>query len=304
MDKKTDDMRTSFQTTSERRLDRDSFPMKLWEKAKKYGIWNPAEIDFSQDAKDWQSLNDLEKEYMIRTVSQFQAGEEAVTLDLLPLIMAIAQEGRLEEEMFLTTFLWEEAKHVDGFNRYIDAVLGSSREDLHHWLLPAYQEIFYKHLPEALNKLKTDPNPVNMVRASVTYNMIVEGVLAETGYYSLYKMIEANNIMPGLLKFVGKLKQDESRHIAYGIYLISRLVAENGDEVWDAVQDQMNLMMEPSMRLIQESYDLYDVLPFGLNLDEFNAYAMGQFQKRFKRLEKARNQNLAELGVVAMEEVI
>ena len=129
-------MRTSFQTTSERRLDRDSFPMKLWEKAKKYGIWNPAEIDFSQDAKDWQSLNDLEKEYMIRTVSQFQAGEEAVTLDLLPLIMAIAQEGRLEEEMFLTTFLWEEAKHVDGFNLYIDAVLGSSREDLHQWLLP------------------------------------------------------------------------------------------------------------------------------------------------------------------------
>ncbi|MEZ4766638.1 MAG: hypothetical protein R3C26_26625 [Calditrichia bacterium] len=28
--------------------------------------------------------------------------------DLLPLMMVIAKEGRIEEEMFLTTFLWEE----------------------------------------------------------------------------------------------------------------------------------------------------------------------------------------------------
>lgn len=34
----------------------------------------------------------------------FQAGEESVTLDLLPLIQVIAGEGRIEEEMFLTSF--------------------------------------------------------------------------------------------------------------------------------------------------------------------------------------------------------
>ena len=297
-------MRTSFQTTSSRKLDRDSFPMKLWAKAKKYGIWNPADIDFSQDAKDWKELNELEQEYLIRTISQFQAGEEAVTLDLLPLIMAIAKEGRLEEEIFLTSFLWEEAKHLDGFNRFITTVFGESCGDLHHWLMPAYKDIFYNHLPNVLDKLTIDASPINMARASVTYNMIIEGVLAETGYYSLYRMIEANDIMPGLLKFVGKLKQDESRHIAYGIYLISRIVAENGDDVWEAVQDQMNIMMVPTMQLIKESYDLYEVLPFGLDMEEFNTYAMGQFQKRMARLEKARNQNLVELSAVAMEEVI
>jgi ribonucleoside-diphosphate reductase beta chain len=32
--------------------------------------------------------------------------------------MVIAQEGRLEEEMFLTSFLWEEAKHVEFFSRF------------------------------------------------------------------------------------------------------------------------------------------------------------------------------------------
>ena len=298
-------MHTSFQTTSERRLDRNSFPMKLWEKAKIYGIWNPNDIDFTQDIEDWKNLTDLEQEYLVRNVAVFQAGEEAVTLDLLPLIMAIAKEGRLEEEMFLTSFLWEEAKHVDGFNRYITTVFGEQYSgDLSHFMVESYKEIFYLILPEAMDRLTHDPSPINMARASVTYNMIIEGVLAETGYYSFHQMLSANNIMPGLMEFVGKLKQDESRHIAYGLYLISRLVAENGDEVWDAVQDQMNMLMIPTMKLIEEGYKLYEVLPFNLDIDEFNVYAMGQFQKRLSRLEKARNQSIAELGKVAMEEVL
>ncbi|PJF28628.1 MAG: ribonucleotide-diphosphate reductase, partial [Phototrophicales bacterium] len=35
--------RTTFATTT-RGLDRNSPPMKLFEKAKKYGIWNPSDI--------------------------------------------------------------------------------------------------------------------------------------------------------------------------------------------------------------------------------------------------------------------
>ncbi|MFK7982220.1 MAG: ribonucleotide-diphosphate reductase subunit beta, partial [Saprospiraceae bacterium] len=101
-------MRTSFKTVA-KGLDFDSFPMKLWAKAKKYGIWDPAAIDFTQDKKDWDNLNHSEQLFIARVVTQFQAGEEAVTLDLLPLIMAVAKEGRIEEEMYLTSFLWEEA---------------------------------------------------------------------------------------------------------------------------------------------------------------------------------------------------
>ena len=40
------------------------------------------------------------KERLLPLILGFQAGEEAVTLDLLPLIMTMAREGRLEEEMF------------------------------------------------------------------------------------------------------------------------------------------------------------------------------------------------------------
>jgi ribonucleoside-diphosphate reductase beta chain len=39
---------TSFVTLT-RGLRRDSLPMRLYEKAKRYGIWNPSDIDFSKD---------------------------------------------------------------------------------------------------------------------------------------------------------------------------------------------------------------------------------------------------------------
>jgi len=295
-------MRTSYQTTNGKGLDRNSLPMRLWEKAKKYGIWNPSDIDFSQDVIDFKNLTQQESDFIILAVSQFQAGEEAVTLDLLPLIMAVAKEGRLEEEMFLTSFLWEESKHVDGFNRWISEVTPYGGKDIESNHVPSYQLILNQILPQTLQALVTDPSPVNQVKASTTYNMIVEGVLAETGYYGLYKVVDSHQIFPGLKTFVGKLKQDESRHIAYGIYLISRLVSEHGDDVWNAFQEQMNMLLMPSMKLVEETYGNHDVIPFGIDLNDLMNYAMGQFQKRLARIEKARNQSLAEINA-DLEEV-
>lgn len=294
-------MRTTYQTTNGKGLDRNSLPMRLWHKAKKYGIWNPSDIDFSQDVIDFKNLSEKEREFIMLTVSQFQAGEEAVTLDLLPLIMAIAKEGRLEEEMFLTSFLWEEAKHVDGFNRWINEVTPFGAKEIESNHVPSYQLILNQILPQALQALVDDPSPVNQVKASTTYNMIVEGVLAETGYYGLYKIVDSHQIFPGLKTFVGKLKQDESRHIAYGIYLISRLVSEHGDEVWDAFQEQMNMLLMPSMKLVEETYGNHEVMPFGVDLNDILNYAMGQFQKRLARIEKARNQSLAEISADIVE---
>src|SRR5438094_10434480 len=92
--------------------------MRLFQKAKRLGTWDPQAIDFTHDRADWESFDDTERDFLLRTLTLFQAGEEGVTSDLLPLIMAVADEGRLEEEIYLTSFLWEEAKHVGSFCRW------------------------------------------------------------------------------------------------------------------------------------------------------------------------------------------
>ncbi len=209
-------MHTEFVTTT-RGLRRDLPPMRLFEKAKKFGIWNPSDLDLTQDTADWQTLAPDEKDVLLRLMSMFVAGEEAVTLDLLPLIQAIAQEGRLEEELFLTTFLWEEAKHVDFFHRVITEVTGAP-PDLGHYHTANYRAVFYEALPQALNALRHDPSPAAQVRASITYNVMVEGMLAETGYHTFFTVLEQRDILAGVREGIRHLKQDDSRHIAYGIY--------------------------------------------------------------------------------------
>ncbi|NDJ84283.1 MAG: R2-like ligand-binding oxidase, partial [Chloroflexi bacterium] len=184
-------MRDSYLTTTVG-LRRDIPPMRLFEKAKKFGVWNPSDIDFSQDIEDWKGMAEDEKDLVLRLTSLFQAGEEAVTLDLLPLVMVIAQEGRLEEELYLTTFLFEEAKHTDFFRRFLDEVAGTS-SDLSHYLTDNYRQIFYHALPNALQSLKEDASPLAQARASVTYNMIVEGMLAETGYHAYFTALAKND---------------------------------------------------------------------------------------------------------------
>ncbi len=284
---------TSFATTT-RGLNRDLPPMRLYEKAKKLGIWNPSDIDFSKDKQDWAGFTDEEKDLCLLLLSMFVAGEEAVTLDLLPLIQAIAQEGRLEEEMFLTTFLFEEAKHTDFFRRFMDEV-AEAGVDLSSYHGDNYHQLFYEALPSALNALRTDASPANQIAASVTYNMVVEGVLAETGYQAFFTMLERNDLMPGLRKGISLLKQDESRHIAYGVYLLSRLIAEHPQE-WDNLQMQMNMLLPSAIGVIGDAFARYKVVPFGLVEDDFVNYAMSQFSKRFERLEKAKGQSLDEIN--------
>ncbi len=246
----------TFATTSPRGLRHDILPMRLYHKAKRLGVWDPRSIDFSQDILDWQRCTDDEREALLLQTSLFQAGEESVTLDLLPLIMAIAREGHIEEEMFLTTFLWEEAKHTEFFRRFLDEV-ARERSDLDRFHSPSYRKLFYEELPQTMYALLEDRSPAAQVRASVTYNMIIEGVLAETGYYGYFNMLERNNIMPGLRQGIHLLKQDESRHIAYGVFLISRLVAQDKD-LWSVVEGRMSELLPLALGVVQETDTIED----------------------------------------------
>jgi len=114
---------TEFTTTT-RGLRRESPSMRLYEKAKRLGIWNPTDIDLTLDRAHWGTLTADEQDILLRLTAMFQAGEEAVTLDLLSLIMTIATEGRVEEELYLTAYLCVEAKHTDFFARFVGEVTG------------------------------------------------------------------------------------------------------------------------------------------------------------------------------------
>ncbi len=268
------------------------FPLRLYQKAKKLGIWNPADIDFSQDRKDWQQLNELEREVLLHLTTLFQGGEEAVTMDILPLMLCVARERRIEEELYLSTFLFEEAKHTEFFRLFLDEVCGE-QPDLSRFHDAAYNRVFSEALPAAMSVLLQDPSAQNQVRASATYNMIVEGVLAETGYQAYYSMLQRNDIMPGLRSGIARLKQDESRHIGYGLYFIARHIDED-PALKKVLFTTMDALFADAVAVIEAIFARYEVMPFGLQKDEFIDYARHQFTSRMERLERGRVGELPE----------
>lgn len=293
-----------FKSTTASGLDYNSFPMRLWQKAKQHGVWNPNDIDFSQDRVDWEEkLNDEQRAHLLQLVSLFQAGEEAVTLDLLPLIRTVAAEGRLEEEMFLTTFLWEEAKHVDLFQCMLRKAMPGDHGDLSQYFYPGYEKMFKQVLPTSLDRLLRDQSVEAQVEASVTYNMVIEGVQAETGYWLFHKMLNDNDLMPGVQEAVSYLKRDESRHIAYGVFFLSRLIVEHGDRAWNAFEKRMAELMplveEQNQQLMTHFEGGH---PFGVTLDMVQEYSDMQFRARLQRLEAARSQSLDDLHRIGSEQ--
>ena len=113
-------------------LNWDSLPLKLFAGGNAK-FWDPADIDFSRDREDWASLSDDERDFATRLCAEFIAGEEAVTEDIQPFILAMRAEGRLGDEMYLTQFAFEEAKHTQVFRLWLDA--GAEQE------LPILKEI-------------------------------------------------------------------------------------------------------------------------------------------------------------------
>ena len=286
--------RTSFKTARQG-LDARLVPMQLWQKAKKLGVWNPADIDFTVDLDDWNGLSDRKRDLLLRLTAQFQAGEESVTYDLLPLLQVMAEEGRIEDEMFLTSYLWEEAKHVEGFSRFLEEITGT-HGGLEHYYTDAYREIFFDTLPRTMARLRLDASPEAQAEAAVTYQMIVEGVLAETGYHAYYTVLERNDLLPGLRRLVASIQRDEARHIAYGVFLLSRLVAEHGEALWTHIEAKMNELIIPALQHIGQSLLPYgDDIPFGVTVDEFLDFGQAQFMKRYNRIEKARRQTVEEV---------
>lgn len=294
-----DGTRTGFGSLAQGGLNWQSLPLKLFMGGNQK-FWNPADIDFSQDARDWAGLG-WDEQFLVKTLcSLFIAGEEAVTEDIQPFMEAMSAEGRLGDQMYLTQFAFEEAKHTQAFRLWLDAI--GVTEDLHPYVEEnaGYQRIFYDELPKRLGALRTDHSPEAQVRASVTYNHIVEGTLALTGYYIWNKIITERAILPGMREIVRRIGDDERRHMAWGTFTCRRHVAAD-DRMWEVVQDQMQTMLEPALDVVKDPYERFPEKIAATNIlgdmDEVVMYAFNRGTRRLGTIESARGRDLAEIDV-------
>jgi ribonucleoside-diphosphate reductase beta chain len=229
---------------STRGINYDSIPWKLWEKSKKL-FWDPADLDFTKDAIDWQEMPETERTMVALSARGFMVGEEAVTLDIVPLLRCMSDLGRLEDTMYLSMFAMEEAKHTDMFRRWFDAV-GLDPSSLDDFVAARNEAmrgsdgrsrpgLFDGVLTRVMRRLDSDHSPEAILDATLVYNQLVEGVAAINGYRRWDETFRRLGKLPGLQAGLKLTQRDERRHIAYGTYLGRQILAEH-PELWEFVE--------------------------------------------------------------------
>lgn len=244
-------VKTGHDYTSARGIDYDSVPFRLWQKSKKL-FWDPADIDFEQDTVDWSSLPGEQQLMLAVSCRGFMLGEEAVTLDILPLLRAMSDEGRLEDTMYLAMFAMEEAKHIDFFRHWFDAVgfdttLGADNGGGYGGDGQVQFDPF-ESLQRVMRRLDNDRSPKRILDATLLYNHLIEAVFAIAGYRRFdqqFKLIGEDKL-PALREGLALIQRDERRHIAYGTYLSRRTIAENPG-IWEWVEQRWERMAGPLM---------------------------------------------------------
>jgi ribonucleoside-diphosphate reductase beta chain len=190
----------------------------LWERQN----WKSTELDFSVDREHWLATPAEAQENTIWSLGSFYVGEERVTADLAPFLLA-APSG--EVELFLSTQLVDEARHAAFFDRFGAEVMALSADDLRgrmreveSRLLSPWREVFDDGLRDVANRIKAKPDDLDLfVEGITTYHMVVEGFLAVTGQTLIRDYMLEHGLYPGFCEGFGLVERDEHRHVAFGV---------------------------------------------------------------------------------------
>jgi len=241
------------------RLDRDSFAQGYFENAV-YRHWDPYAIGgFEEDKAKMLEADFTEEEFdeLRITLARFGAGEEAVTEDLMPLALVLDD---INDQMFISSQIYEEAKHAQFFDRYWREVINPVAEQRGFEMkMPTDQSFFNDHYIElfdktenAMERLLEEDTPRTRAEAYCHYHLVVESVLAQTGYFGIQSVfsdkgsdeIALRDLPNGkaLVEGISKIRSDEGRHVGFGMQKVRECV-QSGEVSEDVVQDTLQDLM-------------------------------------------------------------
>lgn len=261
----------------DQRLDPDSFAGGYFRNAV-YRHWDPYD-DISDEllTQDREriiaaDMTETEFEALRASLAKFGAGEEAVTEDLAPLMLVLED---INEQMFLSSQIYEEAKHTQFFDRYWREVIDPAAEKRgwevtrptdDRYFNEDYEALFDK-TERAMHRLVEDESPEALARAFCHYHLAVESVLAQTGYWGLQASYSADGpenwniddeadqlILEGLIAGITRIRSDEGRHVGFGMQKVRHLVQEVGvDEA--VVQETLQELLPHIAGTVQTEFD-------------------------------------------------
>ncbi len=258
----------------------------LWERSN----WRAHELDFSVDREHWIATPSEAQRHTAWTLGSFYVGEERVTADLAPFLLA-APSGEIEA--FLATQLVDEARHAVFFDRFAAEVMAMSAADLRSRLreseskmLDAWRFLFDDSLRGVANRILASPDDLELfVEGIVTYHMVTEGVLAMTGQRSILQYMEEHSLYPGFRRGFSLVERDEHRHIAFGVRFL-RDACEERPEMREVVLRTLEHLLPRAAEVFAppEASSPREFTSYGYHSSQIYGFAYNALQRRMRAI--------------------
>ena len=209
-------------------------------------VWDAKQLDYAQDEADWQRMTETQRAGIATITVRFEAGEQEVTDELLPMLAAAHALGRFDWVMFLSTFMLEEARHSEFFTLWHARVAGllTPADKAAYWPLREHTvdplgrfkvgEPVYLGLPKYGGRLSAavqsgDETAIEgaFVQFATLYCAWVEGVLTMPSYEIVIDTTEQWDRLPTLRQGFRNILGDEGRHITFGTQACRILIEKN-----------------------------------------------------------------------------
>jgi ribonucleoside-diphosphate reductase beta chain len=260
-------------------------------------FWTVDELDFAQDALDWQRIDEGQRRGLLGVTTRFLAGEQAVTDEVIPMLTAAHALRRFDWIMFLSTFLMEEAKHAELFMRWHREVVGVLEpHELAAFFLDRTQtvdptgrfvvkDIVHEGLPrygEALTAAALGGSEAEIERAfvrfSACYNAFAEGVLTMPSYEIAIDTCDEWGAFPGLKAGFRLILSDEGRHITFGTEACRQLIAKD-----PSYADEVHELFDEYRGNLVGLVEYQKAVP-GLDIDKYQLQKVRHYRNRCREM--------------------
>jgi ribonucleoside-diphosphate reductase beta chain len=279
---------------------------RKYEKASRK-VWDPKQLDYERDRADWSRMTDSQREGIATITVRFEAGEQEVTDELLPMLAAAHALGRFDWVMYLSTFMVEEARHSEFFTLWHSRVAGLDcpEEKARHWPLRDHTvdpsgrftvgEPVYEGLPKYGRKLTAavesgDETAIEgaFVQFATLYCAWVEGVLTMPSYEIVIDTTEMWEVLPTLRFGFKSILGDEGRHITFGTEA-TRILIENNRAYEVLAHEVIDEYRANAVGMLEYQRNVP-----GLELDKYQRQKVRHYLNRCREMGIAPDQTLVD----------
>ncbi len=241
--------------------------------------WDVYELDFTQDAVDWnEKMTDAERGVFLRVAQGFHHGERNVEAEL-PAFMMGADE---EDKIFISSHIEDEARHTVFFDRFLREAVGLPGDSIMDLLDSSYE---YRTLPGAgatglLSYISDDlaKNPYDQksrVRYATIYHLYIEGVGALSTMKITLGYCRNRGLLPGYYAGFTATCRDEARHVQYGMSFLQDQVRRD-----PAMAEEIYDMLRIIFDLNSSQGNVLNLDALGLSVDELRRFNIIQLVRK------------------------